>query len=387
MNQGAVMTLLKQFLPLAALLLLLIVPTETEVVASVKDCDEFFLKQTPPNITRILKGGEILNQNRYKLICQTLNNTRTFVTLYDTQNKIPVFSAAKFNGNISGRPDIWMIEPQLENTTDNPNMRPSNDSIDYENQAGDKDYKHNRDFNRGHLFPNSYGSTDLKKNSTFTLTNIVPQNEHFNGGSWRRMEECIKCVLNKYCINNNGNIEGFVVIGAQPSNNSLNKSTNKTINIPSVLWSAFCCYSDSQKSWLASAHWGKNVDDRPKNLKTRTLGKLHRELEIEVFPETECPKNTTVTHLYSNLPYNCSCRNTSIKSAPTTSTASASVSASSSSTSFSSPGTSVPLSTTSGKSTTAPMSTTIASVKKFKVNENDVKGKHFLGPKKKKIPI
>lgn len=60
------------------------------------------------------------------------------------------------------------------------------------------------------------------------------------------------------------------------------------------------------------------------------------------------------------------------------------------STSFSSPETSVPLSTTSGKSTTAPMSTTIASVKKFKVNENDVRlleGKHFLGPKKKKIPI
>lgn len=36
------------------------------------------------------------------------------------------------------------------------------------------------------------------------------------------------------------------------------------------------------------------------------------------------------------------------------------------------------------------MSTTIASVKKFKVNENDVRlldGKHFLGPKKKKMSI
>ncbi|XP_025756798.1 uncharacterized protein LOC112843133 isoform X2 [Oreochromis niloticus] len=384
MNQGAVMTLLKQLLLLAALLLLSIVPTETEVVTSVEKCNEFFLQQTPPNITRILERGKILNQNRYKLICQTLNDTRTFVTLYDTQNKIPVFSAAEFNGNISGRPDIWMIEPQLENTTDNPNMRPSNDSIDYENQAGNKDYK-NTGFSRGHLFPNSYGSTDLKKNSTFTLTNIVPQIIKFNSGSWNKMEECIKCVLNKYCINNNGNIEGFVVIGAQPSNNSL----NNRINIPSVLWSAFCCYSHSKNSWLSSAHWGNNTDHKPEHLKTRTLGKLHRELKIEVFPKTKCPKNTTVTHLYSNLPSNCSCPKTSSKSAPTTSTATTSVSASSSSTynsSFSSPETSVPLSTTSGKSTTAPMSTTIASVKKFKVNENDVKGKHFLGPKKKKIP-
>ncbi|CAI5671554.1 unnamed protein product [Oreochromis niloticus] len=270
------MTLLKQLLLLAALLLLSIVPTETEVVASVEKCNEFFLQQTPPNITRILERGKIFNQNRYKLICQTLNDTRTFVTLYDTQNKIPVFSAAKFNGNISGRPDIWMIEPQLENTTDNPNMRPSNNSIDYENQAGDKDYKHTG-FSRGHLFPNSYGSTDLKKNSTFTLTNIVPQNEHFNGGSWRRMEECIKCVLNEYCINNNGNIEGFVVTGAQPSNNSL----NNRINIPSVLWSAFCCYSHSKNSWLSSAHWGNNTDHKPEHLETRTLGELITELEIE----------------------------------------------------------------------------------------------------------
>lgn len=115
MNQGAVMTLLKQLLPLAALLLLSIVPTETEVVTSVKDCNEFFLKKTPPNITRILEGGKMLNQSRYKLICQTLNNTTTFVTLYDTQNKIPFFSAAKFNGSTSGpRPQIpWMIEPQV----------------------------------------------------------------------------------------------------------------------------------------------------------------------------------------------------------------------------------------------------------------------------------
>lgn len=113
MNQGAVMTLLKQFLPLAALLFLSIVPTETEVVASVKDCDEFFLKQTPPNITRILEREKILNQSRYKLICQTLYNTRTFVTLYDTQNKIPVCSAAKFNGSTSGPRPPWMIEPQV----------------------------------------------------------------------------------------------------------------------------------------------------------------------------------------------------------------------------------------------------------------------------------
>lgn len=127
-------------------------------------------------------------------------------------------------------------------------MRPSNNSTNYKHQAGDKDYKYNIDFDRGHLFPSSYGSTVLKINSTFTLTNIVPQNKDFNSGSWNKMENCIKCVLNEYC-KNNSNIEGFVVIGAQPSNNRL----NQRISIPSVLWSTFCCYSQIQNSWLASA--------------------------------------------------------------------------------------------------------------------------------------
>uniref|UniRef100_A0A3Q4M2U6 Uncharacterized protein n=1 Tax=Neolamprologus brichardi TaxID=32507 RepID=A0A3Q4M2U6_NEOBR len=271
------MPLLKQLLLLAALLLLSVVPTETEVVTSVEDCNKFFLKsETPPNIMKILEGGKILDQNRYKWICQSYKDFKTFVTLYDTQNKIPVFSAAKFNGSTPRRPNIpWMIEPQLENITDNSNMRRSNDTINYNYQAGNKDYKTNQGFDRGHLFPSSYGFTDLEKKSTFTLTNIVPQKARFNQVSWNRMEECIKCVLNEYCFNNNGNIEGFVVIGAQPSNNGPNNSLNNRINIPSVLWSAFCCYSHSQNKWLASAHWGNNTDHGPEHLDTKTLGELH----------------------------------------------------------------------------------------------------------------
>uniref|UniRef100_A0A669CM99 Uncharacterized protein n=2 Tax=Oreochromis niloticus TaxID=8128 RepID=A0A669CM99_ORENI len=310
------MSLPKQLLPLAALLLLSIFPTETKVVASVEDCKEIFLQQTPPHIPGILEGGIILDQNRYKLIRQTFSNTRTFVTLYDTKNKIPVFSAAKYRGGAGGkRPKIkWMIEPQLENIRDKRIMRKSNKNIFYNYQAGNEDYKNNQGFDRGHLFPNSYGSTPIEKRSTFTLTNIVPQIGNFNQGSWNRMENCVKCVLNEYCLNNNDKIEGFVVTGAQPSNNSLN---NK-INIPSVLWSAFCCYSHRQNSWLASAHWGENVADGPKYLQTQTLTELHRTLGIEPFPQTQCPLHTTVTHLYSDLSSNCNCSPTSSTSSPTT---------------------------------------------------------------------
>ncbi|KAI3375997.1 hypothetical protein L3Q82_016526, partial [Scortum barcoo] len=282
---------------LAALLLLPIVPTVAEVVKVVSDCDQFLLDETPPQVPCILEGGNILNQNRYKPICQTFENVRKFVTLYDIKNRIPVFSAYKYRGD-SGekRPkNTWKIEPQLENEDDK-NMMIGEKYKNYINQAGNADYHLNRRFDRGHLIPSSYMFT--KKESTFALTNVVPQAKTFNQGSWNRMETCIKCVMNNYCFNNNGVIEGFVVTGAQPSTNNTLKNR---INIPSILWSAFCCYSYKMEMWIASAHWSDNVPDgsETKYLQAKTLAELHQELKIVVFTGKQCPRNETVTELYS----------------------------------------------------------------------------------------
>uniref|UniRef100_A0A667YQH0 Uncharacterized protein n=1 Tax=Myripristis murdjan TaxID=586833 RepID=A0A667YQH0_9TELE len=227
-----------------------------KVVTSISACPQFFLEETPPRIPGILEDGKILNQSRYKPICQTYNSERRFVTLYDISNKIPVFSAYKYIGSSAGRPTTpWQIEPQ----------------------AGNNDYKKQSDFDRGHIFPNSHAFTVEDKNSTFTLTNVVPQAKRFNQQSWNKMESCVKCVLQKYCINNNARHEGFVVTGAQPSTNNF---LNNKINIPSMLWSAFCCYSSSLNRWIASAHWGDNVPDEhtKKYLTTRTLEELHQTL-------------------------------------------------------------------------------------------------------------
>ncbi|XP_068564196.1 endonuclease domain-containing 1 protein-like [Cebidichthys violaceus] len=235
-----------RLLPLAALLLLLsIAPTGTEVVTSMADCAEFFLQQTPPDIPGILEGGNILNQNRYKPICQTFNNIRRFVTLYDTENKIPVFSAYKYREiQSTGRPknEIWKIEPQLENIP-NKNMRASS-KPSYNHQASKTDYteRYEKWYDRGHLFPCSYASSKDDKVSTYTLTNIVPQAGTFNKGSWNRMEKCIKCVLDEYCTNSNGVIEGFLVTGAEPGTQKISDK----VNIPSMLWSAFCCFSHNK---------------------------------------------------------------------------------------------------------------------------------------------
>ncbi|XP_005952312.1 endonuclease domain-containing 1 protein [Haplochromis burtoni] len=307
MTQGSLMIslMMQHLLPLATLLLLSIVPTETEVVASVAQCNEFFLAQTPPNIPDILEEGNIKDQNRYKVICQTLRDIRRFVTLYDTQNRIPVFSAAEYRGGSEGKRSFWKIEPQLENINDNDNMIPADKKITYDHQAGINDYAKQTEFEKGHLFPSSYRSDEVDKRSTFTLTNAVPQRKLFNNGRWSSMERCVKCILDKYCINNNNQVEDFVVIGAKPSNE---KPLKERINIPSVLWSAFCCYSHSQNKWLASAHWGNNTDLGPTYLQTKTLGELLTELGIEAFPGKECPKDESVTQLYSQPACKSHCR-------------------------------------------------------------------------------
>lgn len=103
--------------PTAALLLLLLLsaPTLAEVVRSMSECDQFLLHRTPPRIPGVLEDGRILNQNRYKPICQTFMNKARFVTLYDVSNRIPVFSAFKYVGEKDRkRPKTpWKIEPQV----------------------------------------------------------------------------------------------------------------------------------------------------------------------------------------------------------------------------------------------------------------------------------
>ncbi|XP_070786173.1 endonuclease domain-containing 1 protein-like [Enoplosus armatus] len=295
-------------LSLAAFLFLPSVPTVAKLVDSMSDCAEFLLEKTPPQVPGILEGGNIKDQNRYKPICQTFNNEKRFVTLYDTQNKIPVFSAYKYRGEQDkGRPKTpWKIEPQLENKADkNENMKDGDKEKTYNYQAGDIDYKPYEKLDRGHLFPSAHAFKEDDKKSTFTLTNIVPQEATFNQGSWRRMETCIKCVMDKHCINNNKVIEGFVVTGAQP--NTADKTKN-TVNIPSKMWSAFCCYNSDKKTWIASAHFSDNVKEEggKKFLQAQTLEELHKTLKVSVFPE-KCPNQKTATEFYPHMEKECEC--------------------------------------------------------------------------------
>uniref|UniRef100_A0A8C4Z2D9 Uncharacterized protein n=1 Tax=Gadus morhua TaxID=8049 RepID=A0A8C4Z2D9_GADMO len=224
----------------------------TEVVRSVRDCAQFFLGGTPPEIPGVLKGGDIVIEARYKPICQTYRDCRRFMTLYDTVNKIPVFSAYRYKGHTGGtltRTPTWMGEPQV---------------ILYlisvpTHQASNEDYrieKKNGKYDRGHLFPNAHASDEIHQVSTYTLTNVVPQEKTFNSQSWGKMEEQVKALMDELCSSN--------------------------------------------KIWFAYAHFGDNAgNNNNPELLPKTLTELKDKYGIEPFPNADC---LGAKHLVGEIP-------------------------------------------------------------------------------------
>ncbi|KAL0970657.1 hypothetical protein UPYG_G00245200 [Umbra pygmaea] len=294
---------------LSALLLLSPLPPGFSHVmnqfSDVPHCDGFFLDGITPDFPGILVNGIIQHQNRYKPICQFFNNTYRFATLYDTTNRIPVFSAYTFTGTGGrGRPrnQRWMIEPQL-NVGDSKSMKTDPGKDLYELQAGNMDYNNSitiNGVNRGHLFPSSHAPDEDTKRSTFTLTNIVPQAVTFNGGSWNKMENKVRDILQNQCIDNNDMIKAHVVTGAVPS---VNNKLNKRVNIPSHMWTAYCCYNNNLKRWMSEAHWGENKQNSSTTNHTLAelyswLGKQHNGV-VKVFSDL-CPTGVSTIPATTN---------------------------------------------------------------------------------------
>lgn len=137
-------------------------------------------------------------------------------------------------------------------------------TVPYANQAISEDYMNNSyKMSRGHLFPSGHAADDVTAESTFTLTNAVPQKFNFNTGSWNRMEREISDIMNKYCYDNN-KVLAHVLTGAIPGNNKLNEK----VNIPSYMWTAFCCYNSAGNEFVSQAYWALNVDEGTNKVKT-----------------------------------------------------------------------------------------------------------------------
>ncbi|XP_051526731.1 endonuclease domain-containing 1 protein-like [Myxocyprinus asiaticus] len=247
---------------LSAVLMLAFQCTVSDVVNDFGKCTKYFMEGQPPQIEGILVDSKSADQNRYKIICQRYEKDVRFATLYDIKNRIPVFSAYQYSGKGDfKRKDLqenWMIEPQLESEMNEPHKMLNN----LYNQASDEDYK-NKKFDRGHLFPASHAHDELTCRSTFTLTNIVPQYKSFNQHSWSDIEKSTTGLMNTNCIDKSNKVSAYVITGAVPGNNELNGK----VNIPSMMWTAFCC-KNKKNSWFSKAHWATNNDDKKKIKKT-----------------------------------------------------------------------------------------------------------------------
>lgn len=95
----------------AVLLLLALSACWAEVVRDfTTSCPEFFLR-----MNGVVSPPTRFNGEQYKQICQTLNDNAEFATLYDTANRIPVYSAYRFYGRVTcERRTTWYIEPQVK---------------------------------------------------------------------------------------------------------------------------------------------------------------------------------------------------------------------------------------------------------------------------------
>ncbi|XP_053088039.1 endonuclease domain-containing 1 protein-like [Pangasianodon hypophthalmus] len=236
----------------------------TEVVKDFdrSKCSEFFIP-SPNKKTAITPT--IFKGYQFKQICQHWNNRYRFATLYDTERRIPVYSAYTFSGHReivnlslseSIRNEEWKNEPQLENSRNGPDMKKISDAEMDEcfHQAVDRDYKEsskytNIAYTRGHVFPRQYAADEDQADSTFTFTNVAPQTQHSNGKWAEQVETPMMREIETKCRPNRSK-PAYIVTGVVPGNKWIaitKKGKNKPkifdqgVNIPSYYWTAFCC--------------------------------------------------------------------------------------------------------------------------------------------------
>uniref|UniRef100_A0A8C3U357 Uncharacterized protein n=1 Tax=Catharus ustulatus TaxID=91951 RepID=A0A8C3U357_CATUS len=211
-------------------------------------CAQFFYEKTPPS--------DALRPTNAARICQFYDNKYRFATLYDRNKRIPVYSAYIYQPGPGNRYDTWFAEAQVS-------VSLTRDIIDTygitsadiaKTQAIDQDYSAAQGLERCQLCPSGHQTSDDNKNSTFTLTNIVPLYTILNQGAWKHYGDITMAQKTQGCDTT------YVITGAVPGNTDI---SNGRVNVPSHIWLAACCLKGKNpfRAWGAMA-----VNDRDSNL-------------------------------------------------------------------------------------------------------------------------
>uniref|UniRef100_A0A4W5M406 Si:dkey-243k1.3 n=1 Tax=Hucho hucho TaxID=62062 RepID=A0A4W5M406_9TELE len=196
---------------------------EGDVVANFEDipeCVEYFYQGKVLGWGVAIPGAARL--------CQRFYNRYHFATLYDTNHRIAVYSAYRFQpSNGGGREKSWFVEPQLVNLTWGAEMKDG--------------YWLGKDHPRVYLGERLHPLWLRPHcNATFTLTNVVPQNPKLNQNAWVRHESQLTDLFNAQCA------QTYVLVGTIPStDNWIVKDNVRRINIPEYIWNAYCCVDNN----------------------------------------------------------------------------------------------------------------------------------------------
>ncbi|XP_051580598.1 endonuclease domain-containing 1 protein-like [Myxocyprinus asiaticus] len=222
------------------LLYLLMVLSAFYSPSSCRVVHDFFGHGGCPKFFFSVGGPTILPYPRFVQICQDLNGIDRFATLYDTQNRIPVYSAYRFYPHASSpRSYSWRKEKDLHD----------------DQQALNEDCL-NTCYERGHLYSAYQNNNDEGVHATFTLTNAAPQSHYFNVQWFRFGEQPIDEAVQMAC-GKNPSFGAYIVTGVVPSNppkylTDLDSGTPRRghsgvfVNVPHVFWNAFCCKDNNQ---------------------------------------------------------------------------------------------------------------------------------------------
>ncbi|KAM8899646.1 endonuclease domain-containing 1 protein-like isoform 2-T3 [Spinachia spinachia] len=221
------------------------------------ECREFLYMRTPPT-------G--LEHSSLQFICQHYNRKPRYMTLFNTVDHIPVYSAYTFKRSDGEKcVDVpWMYEPQLSTASDSEEMQPfplGNNHMNFEDaQAVLDDYTNAILYERGTLNPDEHQDDPDDKASTYTLTNVVPMAPDVNNRVWNKQEHIIRKRLNNYCLGT-----AYVVTGITTSGKKIRRENMNRVAVPAYLWSAYCCVDydhnapyDERYKFPSFAHYGQN---------------------------------------------------------------------------------------------------------------------------------
>ncbi|XP_076852203.1 endonuclease domain-containing 1 protein-like [Brachyhypopomus gauderio] len=207
--------------------------TVVEDFNHVERCKDSLYMGTPPH-------GII--ETHLRKICQRYANRPRYVTLYDPDKRVPVYSAYTFKKTEGDRrvDYPWMYEPQLAETDGDGNMLTFPTGYLHkkfeDSQAILDDYTDVVLYERGQLNPDQHQSDPHDRAATYTLTNVVPEMREFNRGPWRSYLEHIRVRLNNYCRGTT-----YIVTGVTTAGHMIRRHNQDRVAIPEEVWSAYCC--------------------------------------------------------------------------------------------------------------------------------------------------